>query len=381
MVMSRSLGPAKLVDCGVGVDREKQWGRRRAARLSIKEEVRMFTRRVAAFTAGLCLALASGLAVAQKTQLTVYTALEVDQLKAYKQGFEKANPDIELTFVQDSTGITTAKLLAEKANPKADVVYGVAATSMAIFDAEGMLQPYAPKGLERIAPQYRDAKNPPAWVGMDVWGATICFNTAEAAKRNIPKPETWKDLTKPVYKGQIVMPHPASSGTGFFDVSAWLQLWGEAEGWKFMDALHENIAQYMHSGSRPCAAAANGEYVIGISFEYRANREKAQGKPIELVFPKEGLGWDLEAIAIHKGTRNMAAAQKLLDWAISDEAMGLYANNFAIVAVPALAKPLPNVPANYGSLLVKNDFAWAAKNRDRILAEWSKRYESKAAPK
>ena len=59
---------------------------------------------------------------------------------------------------------------------------------------------------------------------MDVWGATICFNTAEAAKRNIPKPETWQDLTKPVYKGQIVMPHPASSGTGFFDVTAWLQI-------------------------------------------------------------------------------------------------------------------------------------------------------------
>jgi iron(III) transport system substrate-binding protein len=325
-------------------------------------------------------AIALGVA-AQKTQLTVYTALETDQLKAYQAGFEKANPNIEIVWVRDSTGVITAKLLAEKANPKADVVMGVAATSLAIFDTEGMLVPYAPAGLSRIAAQYRDAKNPPAWVGMDVWGATICFNTAEAAKRNIPKPESWRDLLKPVYKGQIVMPHPASSGTGFFDVSAWLQMWGEADGWKYMDGLHENIAQYMHSGSRPCASAANGEFTVGISFEYRANREKAQGKPIELVFPKEGLGWDLEAIAIHKGTKNMAAAQKLMDWAASDEAMGLYAANFAIVAVPALSKPLPNVPADYGSRLAKNDFAWAAKNRDRILAEWSKRYESKAAPK
>jgi iron(III) transport system substrate-binding protein len=331
--------------------------------------------------AAAALALVAFGASAQKTQLTVYTALETDQLKAYQAGFEKANSTIEIVWVRDSTGVITAKLLAEKANPKADVILGVAATSLAIFETEGMLVPYAPAGLARIAPQYRDSKNPPAWVGMDVWGATICFNTAEAAKRNIPKPETWKDLTKPVYKGQIVMPHPASSGTGFFDVSAWLQLWGEAEGWKYMDALHENIAQYMHSGSRPCASAANGEYVVGISFEYRANREKAQGKPIDLVFPKEGLGWDLEAAAIHKGTKNMAAAQKLMDWAASDEAMALYANNFAIVAVPALSKPLPNVPADYGARLVKNDFAWAAKNRERILKEWSKRYESKAAPK
>ncbi|MEP7208976.1 MAG: extracellular solute-binding protein, partial [Casimicrobiaceae bacterium] len=185
-------------------------------------------------------AITAGNAVAQKSQLTVYTALETDQLKAYQEGFNKSNPDIEITWVRDSTGVITAKLLAEKANPRADVIMGVAATSMAIFDSEGMLQAYAPAGLSRLDPRYRDSHNPPAWVGMDVWGATICFNTIEAQKRNIPKPETWKDLTKPVYKGQIVMPHPASSGTGFFDVTAWLQMFGEQDGWKFMDGLHEN---------------------------------------------------------------------------------------------------------------------------------------------
>jgi iron(III) transport system substrate-binding protein len=337
--------------------------------------------RIAKHLALVALAAIAGTSWAQKTTLTVYTALETDQLKAYQEGFNKAYPDIEITWVRDSTGVITTKLLAEKANPKADVVMGVAATSMAIFDAEGMLIPYAPAGLAKIAPQYRDAKNPPTWVGMDVWGATVCFNTVEAAKKNIPKPESWQDLTKPVYKGQVVMPHPASSGTGFLDVTAWLQLFGEEKGWKFMDALHQNVAQYMHSGSRPCATAANGEYVVGISFEYRANREKAQGKPIDLVFPKEGLGWDLEATGIHKGTQHLAAAQKLADWSASEAAMALYAKNFAIVAIPSMNQPLPNVPADYGTKLVKNDFMWSAKNRDRILAEWSKRYESKAAPK
>ena len=149
-----------------------------------------------------------------------------------------------------------------------------------------------------------------------------------------------------------------------------------------MDGLHENIAQYMHSGSRPCAAAANGEYVVGISFEYRANREKAQGKPIELVFPKEGLGWDLEAIGIHKGTKNMAAAQKLIDWAATRRSDGAVRRTTSRSSpCRRSSKPLPNVPADYAQRLVKNDFAWAAKNRDKILAEWSKRYESKAAPK
>ncbi|MEO7853067.1 MAG: putative 2-aminoethylphosphonate ABC transporter substrate-binding protein [Rubrivivax sp.] len=334
---------------------------------------------------GSMLLAAAGAFAQGKTQLLVYTALETDQLKAYQEAFNKVEPNIEIKWVRDSTGVITAKLLAEKANPQADVVMGVAASSLALLNNQGMLVPYAPLNLDAIMSQYRDKKNPPAWFGMDVWGATICFNTVEAQKKNIPAPLTWKDLTKPVYKGQIVMPNPASSGTGFFDVTAWLTLFGDDNGkgggWKFMDGLHQNIAQYTHSGSKPCNMAAAGEYVVGISFEYRANSNKAKGAPIELIFPKEGLGWDLEAFAIHKGTKNMAAAQKLADWAASKDAMLQYGKNFAITAQPGVAAPLANVPKDYEARLVKMDFGWAADNRERILAEWNQRYSAKSEPK
>ena len=55
-----------------------------------------------------------------------------------------------------------------------------------------------------------------------------------------------------------------------------------------------------------------------------------------------------------------------------------YAKNYAIVVVTGIARPLPNVPANYDKMLLKNDFVWAAKNRDKILEEWNKRYNDKA---
>jgi len=331
------------------------------------------------------LAAFAGGAFAQKTQLLVYTALETDQIKAYQEGFNKVEPNIEIKWVRDSTGVITAKLLAEKSNPQADVVMGVAASSLALLDKQGMLEPYAPLNLDAIMSKYRDPKKVPAWWGMDVWGATVCFNTVEAQKRNMPKPETWKDLTKPIYKGQIVMPNPASSGTGFFDVSAWLTLWGDDNGkgggWKYMDALHDNIAQYTHSGSKPCNMAASGEYVMGISFEYRGNTNKAKGAPIDLVFPKEGLGWDLEAFGIHKGTKHLDAAKKLADWASSKDAMLLYGKNFAITAQPGVAAPLANVPKDYEARLVKMDFATTAASRERVLAEWTKRYDAKSEPK
>ena len=338
-------------------------------------------RKLFAALAAVVLAAIAGAAGAQKTELLVYTALETDQIKAYQESFNKSYPNIELKFVRDSTGIITAKVLAEKANPQADIVIGVSASSMAVFNNEGMLLPYAPKGLDKILPQYRDAKNPPAWVGMDVYGAAVCFNTVEAAKRKLPKPQSWKDLTKAVYKGQITMPHPSSSGTGYLDVIGWLQMWGEADAWKFMDALHENIAQYTHSGSKPCRQAGAGEFTIGVSFEYRAVTTKKSGAPIDIIFPSEGLGWDLEASGIVKGTKKLAAARSLMDWLATPGAMELYAKNFAVLAMPGVAKPLDFVPADYEKRLVKNDFAWSAKNRDRVLVEWNKRYNAKAEPK
>jgi iron(III) transport system substrate-binding protein len=212
---------------------------------------------------------------------------------------------------------------------------------------------------------------------MDVFAAVVCYNTVEGQKKGIPKPETWADLVKPVYKGQITMPNPASSGTGYFDVTAWLQTMGEAGGWKYMDALHENIAQYTHSGSKPCRQSGAGEFVVGISFDFRGNDVKAKGAPVELVFPKEGLGWDLEAVGIVKTTKKMDAAKKLVDWVATKEANEAFAKNFAIVAHPAVKPALPHIPADLEARLIKNDFAFAAKNRDRILAEWQKRYAAK----
>jgi iron(III) transport system substrate-binding protein len=323
----------------------------------------------------------TGAAVAQKTELNVYTALETDQLKAYTEGFNKVYPNIDIKWTRDSTGVITSKLLAEKNNPVADLVVGTSASSLAVFANEGMLQGYAPKGLDKISPQYRDPANPPLWVGMDVYGAAICFNTVEAAKLNLPKPTSWKDLTNPIYKGKIVMPNPASSGTGYLDVAGWIQMWGEADAWKYMDALHNNIAQYTHSGSKPCRQAGAGEFPVGVSFEYRAVTTKKSGAPIDVIFPSEGLGWDLEASGIMKTTKKLEAARSLMDWLATPAAMELYSKNFAVLAMPGIAKPLEFVPADYEKRLVKNDFAWSAKNRDKIISEWMKRYDAKSEPK
>ena len=320
-------------------------------------------------------------AAAAETELTVYTAVEAEDLARYAETFNSSHPDIKINWVRDSTGIITAKLLAERDNPQADVVWGLAATSLLLLKSEGMLEAYAPAGVEKLDAKFVDGDNPPAWVGMDAWVASVCYNTVEAEKAGLSPPTSWKDLTDPMYAGHLIMPNPNSSGTGFLDVSSWLQMFGEEGGWSYMDALHENIARYTHSGSKPCKLAASGEIPIGISFAFRGAKSKAAGAPLEIIVPSEGVGWDMEATAIVAGTANLEAAKTLVDFTVTKEANEMYNTGYAVVAYPGVAKPVEHFPDGLLDAMIDNDFEFAANNRAAILKEWQSRYDGKSDPK
>lgn len=328
------------------------------------------------------LLVAAGAAAAQdRVRLEVYSTLEIENLNDFKKAFEGENPDIEILWNRDSTGVLTARILAERTLQRGDAIWGLAVTSMLLLDKQGLLEPYAPRNLAAIKPAFRDPADPPAWVGMEAWVAAVCFNTVEAGKLGLPKPASWFDLLEPPFKGRLTMPHPASSGTGYFHVSAWIQMFGEVEAWRFMDRLHDNIAVYEHSGTRPCRQAASGEFPVGISYELAAASARQKGAPIEGLMMKEGGGWDMDAAAILKGTKKQAAARRLMDFASSRKANELYASFVSQVAMPGIASTIPDYPAGVAESMIRNDFAWASQNRTRILQEWARRYEGKAAKK
>lgn len=320
--------------------------------------------------------------VATAGELVVYTALEDDEIAIYRKDFEAKHPEIELKLVRDSTGIITARLLAEKDNPVADVVWGTAATSLLIADDMGMLAPYNPKGVEKVKAGMKDPNNETAhWVGIKAWVTGIVGNTIEMKKNGLKMPESYANLLRPEYRDKLVMPNPASSGTGFLTVSAILQLMGEDAGWDYLDNLHKNIALYTHSGSKPAKMAGKGEFPIGLSFAYRGFKQRSKGEPVEISFPREGSGFDVEANALIKKPRIKKEAEVFLDWAISEDAMDMYAKVYPIVATDVKVEAPQGWPTDPTTVLIDNDLMWAAKNRQRILEEWTRRYDGKSAPR
>ena len=126
----------------------------------------MLTRIVRSSLAALAaVALLAPPALAQKQTVVIYTAIENEQIAEYKKSYEKLLPNIDVKMLRFSTGDISARFMAEKDNMQADLIWGVAATNMLQFKQAGLLEAYAPKGLERVQPLFRDKASPPSWVG------------------------------------------------------------------------------------------------------------------------------------------------------------------------------------------------------------------------
>jgi iron(III) transport system substrate-binding protein len=328
--------------------------------------------------ATLSLALAVGLAAhAAADEITVYTSYEEDELAAFLDAMREDLPDLQVNVLRLSTGELHARMLAEASNPQHDVIWGWAVTHMVDPRIMELLEPYRPAGLERVPARFRDPDG--HWFAVTGYMAAFCVNNEILERRGLPLPTSWQDLLDPAFEGEVVMPNPASSGTGYLQIASLLQMKGEDEGWTFLHDLDRNIAQYIRSGSRPCNAASEGEYAVGASFALRAIKNIVEGYPITMVIPSEGAGHELEAHGLMRASQNKDAAKRFLDWTLSDRAVDEYFVWKEIVTIEGGAIPQPfldaGLPADIGSVMFEMDYAWSAENRDRILERWQAELE------
>ncbi|WP_292505758.1 extracellular solute-binding protein [Methylobacterium sp.] len=315
-----------------------------------------------------------------RTEITIYTAIESEQIAWITEGLAKALPEVKPVWVRGSTGAITDRLLGEKERPQADVALGIGASSLMLLEQAGMLAEYKPAGAAELRSFFLDPAPPYTWTGMDAYLGAVCFNTDLGRSLTLMRPVLWRELLAPGFKGRIAMPNPRLSGTGFLLVAGWLQSMGETAAWEFMDALHANVAAYLPTGSDPCYGAGNGTYVAGLSFDMRGAAERAKGAPIEVIVPVDGVGWEQEASAILKTTRHPDLSRRIMDWTASKEANAIYARSFAIVAHPGVANAAPDYPAHAEARMIKVDLQWKTRNRERILQEWTRRYGEKVQP-
>ena len=219
----------------------------------------------------------------RRRSCTVYTALETDQLKAYEDGFNKVNPNIEIKWVRDSTGVITAKLLAEKANPQADVVMGVAASSLALLDQQGMLMPYAPLNLDAIMTPVPRQEESAGLVRHGRLGRDGLLQHGRGAEeghaeaRDLEGPDQAglqgpdRDAEPGLVGHRLLRRHRLAARCGATTTAR------AAAGSTWTRCTRTSRSTRTRAPS-PATWPAAGEYVVGISFEYRGQHQQGQGR-------------------------------------------------------------------------------------------------------
>ena len=225
------------------------------------------------------------------------------------------------------SGEALAQIIAEKENPKTDVWFGGTGDPHLQAAEQGLTLEYKSPVLPQLHDWAQQQARQSGYKTVGIYSGPLGFgyNTELLARKKLAVPKTWADLMKPEYKGEIQVANPASSGTAYTMIATLVQLMGEDKAYEYLKGLHKNVSQYSRSGTGPIKAVARGETAVSISFVHDGPGEKMQGFPVETITPADGTGAEIGSMSIMKGSRNLEAAKKFYDWALTPAAQEMAA--------------------------------------------------------
>ncbi|OGB90677.1 MAG: iron ABC transporter substrate-binding protein [candidate division NC10 bacterium RIFCSPLOWO2_02_FULL_66_22] len=310
-------------------------------------------------------------AFAGENKVTILCSPDPAWCEAVKREFSKTG--IQTEFVRLSSGAALARLRAEKANPAFDVWFGGTGDPHWVAQAEGLVEFFRPKAWGELRPQLTKAVDGhyiPLYTGLHGFGV----NEKILKEKNLPVPETWKELGDPKYKGLIAMPNPNTSGTGYTLMTTLVQIYGEEQGFELLKAIHKNVAQYTRSGGDPSLLAGRGEVAIGVSFANDVVDRARKGFPVRFIAPKDGTGYEIGGLSLVKGGPNRENGLRFIDWAISAESQKLGPANGEL-SIPSNTKaPIADdVPRFEAAAVIAYDFGkyGTPAVRDGLIKRWT----------
>lgn len=290
--------------------------------------------------------------------------------------FEKSQ-GVKVNMTLKGSGEAIAQIMAERANPKTDLWFGGTGDPHLQAAEQGLSMEYKSPTLPKLHDWAQKQAQQSGYKTVGIYSGPLGFgyNTELLAKKKLAVPKTWADLLKPEYKGEIQSANPASSGTAYTMIATLVQLMGEEPAYEYLKKLHGNIGAYTRSGTGPIKAVARGEATISISFVHDGPGEKAQGFPLETVTPSDGTGAEIGSMSIIKGSRNLDAAKKFYEWALTPSAQALGAATLQF-QLPSNkdTKVDPRVPDFRKIKLINYDYAKYGQTaeRRRLIQRWEK---------
>ncbi|MDR1977758.1 MAG: ABC transporter substrate-binding protein [Synergistaceae bacterium] len=272
--------------------------------------------RIVAVVLAFVLLLGAAEAVVAKENLIIYTSMKESLIGGIVEGFNKKYPDIAVDYQSAGAGKLMAKIAAERESGKilADIIWTSEVPDFYSMKREGILEKYETPLIKEILNPFDDYDGHFTAARLGTLGIAINTDLIKTP------PTQWSDLFKPEYKGAFGVADPALSGTAYMSVA----LLDKQFGWEFFDKLHANEARIGKGSGQVVDDTASGELAASLAVDYITNDKIAKGAHIALYYPPELL-MAPSPIAIFKGSPNVEAAKKFVDYLLSYDAQILVA--------------------------------------------------------
>lgn len=308
--------------------------------------------------------------------VTVYEGSGSVEIAGRIAEFVRKKLGVELRFEALSHGVIHSRIKAEAPRFGADLTINAGFPMLVEAKTRGWSVPYRSPAWAGAGPEWADADG--HWWINTRWNFVLVGNRERLAKLGYEMPRTWEDLLDPRWRKQIVMPSPATSGTAFMMVYSFITEYGfnrgkgEEGGWKFLEALNQNVDHYTRGGNAPTDLVARGEFLLGIASDEIVLPRLKEGYPLLVGMPEPGIGFGMQGMNILAGTKKLETVKRIVDLLGSKEFSQFLADTAGYVtrfpdAVPALYR---DAPPRY----IRNiDIGWALAERERLLAAWMRR--------
>lgn len=297
--------------------------------------------------------------IAGANTLTVYSAGPGNLIDALAADFT-SETGIAVNVFQGTTGQVMARLEAERSNPLADVVISASWDSAESLHEAGLLYEYRSPNAETL-PDFLKSDH---YVAQGISALALVWNRDS----EVPQPEDWSDLTDTAYRDQVTMPDPAQSGAAFELLTGLLTTLGEEETWSLVEALHDNGMIVPGPNARALNPVLQGaKSVVFGAVDYISLGQQAEGENIEVIFPSSGTVIAPRPMMILASSDMPDAAERFVDFALSDQGQARVADHYLIPARPDVEARRPSLEE---LTLIEVDIEAMNAQRDAIITRF-----------
>jgi len=300
--------------------------------------------------------------------LVIYCPHPLEFIEPLVNEFESVT-DIKVEVIAAGTGELLKRVESEQANPLGDIFWGGSLStmtpSMDLFENyQSVNEEFVQEGMKNVeGPLTRFTDIP----------SVLMVNTDLVGDIEI---NGYEDLLNPELKGKIAMCDPSKSSSSYEHLINMLYAMGNGDpdaGWSYVEQFCANLDGKLLSGSSAVyKGVADGEYVVGLTFEEGGAKYVADGAPVELVYMEEGVISKPDGVYIIKNAQNMDNAKAFIDFVTSKEAQTIIVEQLnrrsvrTDVAAPSYLIPKEDINIIYDDpeLVVASKDAWIEKFTD-----------------